>query len=84
VIAPIPPVADEVRFAVPPRHIGPSLPIVVAGTAFTETDVVYTVPELQPDPALLTVSEYTFVPVVAGVPVGLAIDAEDKPVPLHA
>jgi len=83
-IVPVPPLADEVRFTFPPRHIGPSLPIVVVGTEFTDTDVVYTVPELQPDPVLLTVSEYTFAPVAVGVPVGLATDDEDKPVPLHA
>ena len=83
-IVPVPPVADEVRLTFPPRHIGPSLPAVAVGTALTDTDVVYTVPELQPDPVLLTVSEYTVAPVAVGVPVGLATDDEDKPVPLHA
>ena len=39
-IVPLPPVALEVRFTVPPTHIAPLLPIVAVGTASTVTVVV--------------------------------------------
>lgn len=82
-IVPVPPLADDVRFTVPPRHIGPSLLTVVVGIAFTVTEVVYCVPELQPEPVLLTVSEYTSVPVTVGTAVGLATVVEVRLAPLH-
>ena len=56
-MVPVPPLATEVRFTVPPRHTGPLLLSVAAGTALTVTVVVYTVPEVQPEPVLLTVRE---------------------------
>jgi len=56
-IVPVPPDAAEVRFTVPPTHIGVLLVGAAVGTAFTVTAVVYTVPELQPEPVLLTVNE---------------------------
>ena len=57
IMAPVPPLATEVRFTVPPRQTGPLLLSVAAGTASTVTVVVDTVPELQPEPVLLTVRE---------------------------
>ena len=56
-MVPVPPLATEVRFTVPPRQTGPLLLSVAAGTPSTVTVVVYTVPELQPEPVLLTVRE---------------------------
>ena len=57
IVDPVPPLADEVRFTVPPRQTGPLLLSVAAGTALTITAVVYTEPEVQPEPVLLTVRE---------------------------
>ena len=57
IMAPVPPLATELRFTVPPRHTGPLLLSVAAGTASTVTVVVDTVPELHPEPVLLTVRE---------------------------
>ena len=60
IMAPVPPLATEVRFTVPPRQTGPLLLSVAAGTAGTAstvTVVVDTVPELHPEPVLLTVRE---------------------------
>jgi hypothetical protein len=56
-MVPVPPVAFAANVAVPPVHIGPPLVGAAMGTAFTVTVVVYTVPELQPEPVLLTVTE---------------------------
>ena len=57
IIVPVPPLVEELRFTVPPRHTGPLLLSVAAGTALTVTVVVDTVPELHPEPVLLTVRE---------------------------
>ena len=54
---PVPPAPFAVRFTVPPKQIGVLLAGAAVGTAFTVTVVVYTVPELQPLPVLLTVNE---------------------------
>ena len=56
-MVPVPPLVEELRFTVPPRQTGPLLLSVAAGTALTVTVVVYTVPELHPEPVLLTVRE---------------------------
>ena len=56
-MVPVPPLVEELRFTVPPRHTGPLLLSVAAGTASTVTVVVDTVPELHPEPVLLTVRE---------------------------
>ena len=53
----MPPDAADVRLTVPPTHIGLLLVGAAVGTALTVTAVVYTVPELQPEPVLLTVNE---------------------------
>ena len=54
---PVPPVPFAVRFTVPPTQIGVLLTGAAVGTAFTVTVVVYTIPELQLLPVLLTVNE---------------------------
>ena len=82
-IVPVPPLADEKRFMVPPRHTGRLLEGDATGTGLTVTDVVYTVPGLQPAPELLTVNEYTIVPVTVGTAVGLAAIMDDKAGPLQ-
>ena len=56
-MVPVPPDAAEVRFTVPPKHIGVLLVGAAVGTAFTVTAVVYTAPGLQPEPLVLTVNE---------------------------
>lgn len=53
------------------------------GFGLTVTDVVYTVPGLHPEPEVLTVNEYTVVPVTVGTAVGLAAVVDDRPAPLH-
>ena len=68
----------------PPIHIGPSLPVVAVGTAFTVTAVVYVLPGLQPDAVLLTVNVYTDVPVDVGIAVVDAVEVVPIPGPLHA
>jgi hypothetical protein len=52
-----------------------------AGSKFTTTFVLYSIPELHPDAALLTVSVY--VTVVVGVAVGLLTVPEDNDGPLQ-
>lgn len=56
---------------------------VAVGVAFTVTVVVYSVPELQPEPELLTVREYTCVPVDVGTAEGLAEVVDTKPWPFQ-
>jgi hypothetical protein len=51
------------------------------GTGLTVTVVVYTVAGLQPDPVLLSVSEY--VPVAVGVAVGFCTDDVNPSGPFH-
>ena len=67
---------------VDPAHIATPGTVLIIGGAFKVTVVVYTVPELQPEPLLLTVTEYVLVTV--GVAVGLAAVVDDKLGPLHA
>ena len=72
-----------VRVTVPPLHMGPLLVGAAVGTAFTVTDVVYTVDGLQPlcPVPSLTVKEYT--EVAAGDAVGVALVVLPSEEPLH-
>ena len=67
VFEPTAPVAFAIRFTVPPRHIGPLLVGAAVGTGFTLTLVVYAVPELHPEAAFVTITEYTAEPAVVGI-----------------
>ncbi len=71
------------RFTVPPTHIGPLLVGPVdAGTAFTDTVVVYEVGVVQPLPVPCMVTVY--VAVAVGVVVGFCTVEDDRFGPLHA